>query len=36
MDQVGSKTVEVFTRGVSIPIKARYGIAVMPYALMKS
>jgi hypothetical protein len=35
MYQVCSKTIEVFTCRVGIPIKARYCIAVVPYALMK-
>lgn len=33
--EVGSKTIEVFTSGVGIPIKSGYCIAVVPYALMK-
>ena len=35
MDQIGSKTIEVFTSGVGTPIKARYRIAVVYYTFMK-
>jgi hypothetical protein len=35
MNEVRTKTVEVFTSRVRIPIKTRYGIAVVSYALME-
>ena len=35
MYEIGSQAVEIFTRGVGIPIKACYGIAVVSYALME-
>ena len=35
MNQIGSKTIEVFASRVGIPIKASYRIAVMSYTLMK-
>ena len=35
MNEVGSKTVEVFASRVGIPIKASYDVAVVSYALMK-
>ena len=35
MYEVGSQAVEIFASGIGIPVKASYGIAVMPYSLMK-
>lgn len=35
MNQVGSQAIEVFASRIGIPVKAGYGITVMPYALMK-
>jgi hypothetical protein len=34
--EVSSQAVEVFASRICIPIKASYGIAVVPYALMES
>ena len=36
MYEVGSKTIEVFTCRVGIPIKAGYSVTVMPYAFMEA
>ena len=35
MYKIGSQTIEVFAGGICIPVKASYGIAVVPYALME-
>lgn len=35
MNEVCSDAIKVFTSGVSIPIKASYGISIMSYTLMK-